>query len=201
MLLCVLFRWLCVLCQMAAALEKAAVAKRIPSWIWTSQIPGLRYTFYRCYDWQPPHQHHKVERCACCVCACVWMSVRVCVKGRVYTVTVWVCSPVFAAWHSCVAAHWSTYHCYKQAPSQYDLRCLKATLNPNKQTPHFTAHIKLGRAVITRLGTISPSPCQTLLYCRVHTGRFSHDRARSRPSTMCYVPLCPPFLRYVRART
>ena len=26
------------------------------------------------------------------------------------------------------------YHCYKQAPSWYDLRCFKATLNPNKQT-------------------------------------------------------------------
>ena len=39
--------------------------------------------------------------------------------------------PVSAAWHSCVAAHWSEYSCYKQAPSQYDLRCLKATLNPN----------------------------------------------------------------------
>ena len=41
---------------------------------------------------------------------------------------------VSTAWHSCVAAHWSKYHCYKQAPSRYDLRCLKATLNPNKQT-------------------------------------------------------------------
>ena len=26
------------------------------------------------------------------------------------------------------------YHSYKQGPSWYDLRCLKATLNPNKQT-------------------------------------------------------------------
>ena len=42
--------------------------------------------------------------------------------------------PVSAAWHSCVAAHWSKYQCYKQAPSFYDLRCLKVTLNPNKQT-------------------------------------------------------------------
>ena len=41
---------------------------------------------------------------------------------------------VSAAWHFCVAAHWSKYHCYKQAPSWYDLRFLKATLNPNKQT-------------------------------------------------------------------
>ena len=24
---------------------------------------------------------------------------------------------VSAAWHSCVTAHWSKYHCYKQAPS------------------------------------------------------------------------------------
>ena len=44
-----------------------------------------------------------------------------------------VSCPVSAAWHSCVAAHWSKYHCYKQAPSRYDLRCLKAPLNPNKQ--------------------------------------------------------------------
>ena len=43
-----------------------------------------------------------------------------------------VSHPVSVAWHSCVAAHWSKYHCYKQTPSRYDLRCLKATLNPNK---------------------------------------------------------------------
>ena len=43
-----------------------------------------------------------------------------------------VSCPVSAAWHSCVAAHWLKYHCYKQAPSRYDLRCLKATLNPNQ---------------------------------------------------------------------
>ena len=43
-------------------------------------------------------------------------------------------SPVSEAWHSCVAAHWSMYHCYKEALSRYDLRRLKATLNPNKQT-------------------------------------------------------------------
>ena len=30
-------------------------------------------------------------------------------------------------------AHWSKYHCYKQATSRYDVRCLKATLNRNKQ--------------------------------------------------------------------
>ena len=40
---------------------------------------------------------------------------------------------VSAAWHFFVIAHWSKYHCYKQAPSRFDLRCLKATLNPNKQ--------------------------------------------------------------------
>ena len=47
-----------------------------------------------------------------------------------------VSCPVSAALHSCVAAHWSKYqcHCYKQALSQYDFRCLKAMLNPNKQT-------------------------------------------------------------------
>ena len=37
---------------------------------------------------------------------------------------------------SIVAAQWlwSKHHCYKKAPLQYDLRCWKATLNPNKQT-------------------------------------------------------------------
>ena len=57
--------------------------------------------------------------------------------GRPCVCILWqggVSCPVSAAWHFCVAAHWSKYHCYKQAPSWYDLRCLKATLNPNKQT-------------------------------------------------------------------
>ena len=45
-----------------------------------------------------------------------------------------VSCPVPAAWHSCVAAHWSKYHCYKQAPSRYDLRCFKAMLNPNNKS-------------------------------------------------------------------
>ena len=60
--------------------------------------------------------------------------------GRPCVCILWrgrVSCPVSAAWHSCVAAHWSKYHCYKQAPSRYDLRCLKATLNPNKQTKMF----------------------------------------------------------------
>ena len=41
---------------------------------------------------------------------------------------------VSTACHSYVAVHWSKYHCYKQALSRYDLRCLKATFNPNKQS-------------------------------------------------------------------
>ena len=41
--------------------------------------------------------------------------------------------PVSSAWHSCVAAH-SIIHCYKQAQPQYNLRCLKATLIPMRQT-------------------------------------------------------------------
>ena len=52
-----------------------------------------------------------------------------------------VSCPVSAAWHFCVAAHWSKHHCYKQAPSWYDLRCFKATLKPkqtNKQIVHST---------------------------------------------------------------
>ena len=35
----------------------------------------------------------------------------------------------------CVATHWSKYHCYKQAPSRYDLRCFKTTLNPKTNWP------------------------------------------------------------------
>ena len=57
--------------------------------------------------------------------------------GRPCVCILWqggVLCPVSAAWHFCVAAHWSKYHCYNQAPSWYDLRCFKATLNPNKQT-------------------------------------------------------------------
>ena len=39
---------------------------------------------------------------------------RVCIlwQGR-------VSCPLSAAWHSCLAAHWSKCHCYKQAPSLY----------------------------------------------------------------------------------
>ena len=57
--------------------------------------------------------------------------------GRPCVCTLWqgvMSCPVSAAWHSCVAAHWSKYNCYKQAPSWYDLRCLKVRLNPNKVT-------------------------------------------------------------------
>ena len=39
---------------------------------------------------------------------------------------------VSAAWHSCVAAHWLKYHCYKQASRDMTSDVLKATLNPNK---------------------------------------------------------------------
>ena len=49
------------------------------------------------------------------------------------TVTGGVSCNVSAAWYSCVAAHWSKYHCYEQALSRCDLRCPKAKLNP-KQT-------------------------------------------------------------------
>ena len=54
--------------------------------------------------------------------------------GRPCVCILWrggVSCPVSAAWHSCVAAHWLKYHCYKQAQLWYDLRCLKVTLNPN----------------------------------------------------------------------
>ena len=67
---------------------------------------------------------------------CVWIPWRVGVS-----------CPESVEWHSCVTAHWSKYHCYKQAPSRYDLRCLKAMLNfnPNRQTnvlPHWNTIIR-----------------------------------------------------------
>ena len=40
--------------------------------------------------------------------------------------------PVSAVWHSCVAAHWSVYHCNKQAPSRFDIRCFKSYVKPKK---------------------------------------------------------------------
>ena len=43
------------------------------------------------------------------------------------------CHVLSVAWHTCEAAHLSNYHCYEQAPSGYDRRCLKETLNPNEQ--------------------------------------------------------------------
>ena len=36
-------------------------------------------------------------------------------------------------WHPCVAAHWSKYHYYKQAPSRYDLGCL-SDVKPQENT-------------------------------------------------------------------
>ena len=50
-----------------------------------------------------------------------------------YTVTGWGVMSCVCGMAFCVAAHWSKYHCYKQASSWYDLRCLKATSIPNKQ--------------------------------------------------------------------
>ena len=139
-----------------------AVGERIAYWIRTPQVPGSRPgwygTFYWASDCWPPWQH-QVERSLVCVegrgrisrlgltqdikmGSCVfqcevphrWIAqrqvwFRVCILWRGG-----VSCPVSAACHSCVAAHWSKYHCYKQAPSWYDLRCFKATLNPNKQT-------------------------------------------------------------------
>ena len=57
--------------------------------------------------------------------------------GRPRVCILWrggVSCPVSAAWHFCVAAHWSKYHCYKQAPSWYDLRCFKLSDVKPKQT-------------------------------------------------------------------
>ena len=73
------------------------------------------------------------------LCISVWRSTLMdsTATGRPRVCILWlggVSCLVSAAWHFCVAAHWSKCHCYKQAPSWYDLRCFKATLNPNKQT-------------------------------------------------------------------
>ena len=69
----------------------------------------------------------------------MWLSTSVdCwTKGRPCVCIFWwggLLSTVSAVWYSCVAAHWSKYHCYKQTPWSYDFRCLKVTINPNKQT-------------------------------------------------------------------
>ena len=69
----------------------------------------------------------------------MWRSTSVdsTVTGRPHVCILWwvgrVSCPVSAALHSCVAAHWSKYHCYKQAQSWYDLRCFKSDVKP-KQT-------------------------------------------------------------------
>ena len=148
--------------------QEVAVGERIAYWIRTPQVPGSRPgwygTFYWASDCWPPWQH-QVQRSLVCVegrgrisrsgltqdikmgslCIPVWHSTsmdstetgwpRVCILWRGG-----VSCPVSAAWHFCVTAHWSKYHCYKQALSQYDLRCFKATLNP-KQTKQTSCYI------------------------------------------------------------
>ena len=142
--------------------KEVAVGERIAYWIRTPQVPGSRPgwygTFYWASDCWPPWQH-QVERSLVCVegrgrisrsgltqdiklGSCVfqcdvphrWIAQRQVGPVSVYCDGVGCPVLVSAAWHFCVAAHWSKYHCYKQAPSWYDLRCFKATLNPNKQT-------------------------------------------------------------------
>ena len=66
-----------------------------------------------------------------------WIAQRWVGPVSVYCVRGGVSCLVSAAWHSWVAAHWSKYHCYKQAPSRYDLRCLKTMLNQKKKTENF----------------------------------------------------------------
>ena len=67
-----------------------------------------------------------------------WVAICIPAQRQVGPVSVYCdgagCHVLSAALYSCVAAHWSSYHYDKQAPSRYDLRCFKATLNTNKQT-------------------------------------------------------------------
>ena len=134
---------------------------------WHNTVPGFKtlkvwYTFYRASDWRPPHHHHKFS-----IRWCVW-KVEEGFSNRVWPKTsklvavyssvtfhinaqqqvgpvsilwwVGVSCPVSAAWHSCVATHWLKYHCYEQTPSWYDLRCLKAMVNPNITTNNIYNH-------------------------------------------------------------
>ena len=128
------------------------MGEQIAYWIRTPQVPGSRPgwygTFYWASDCWPPWQH-QVERSLVCVegrgrgrstsmdsTATGWPRVCILWRGG-------VSCPVSAAWHFCVAAHWSKYHCYKQAPSWYDLRCFKATLNPKQTNKHFSKKLDL----------------------------------------------------------
>ena len=72
-----------------------------------------------------------------------------------------VSCPVSAAWYSCVAGHWSKYHSYKQAPS----RCLKATLNPNKQTKNDCIHIWCSWLLDLSVQPASQQKTRPLLNC------------------------------------
>ena len=126
-------------------------------------VPGfktwwVRYTFFWASDWLPQYQHQKVERLLVCaegrgrisrsdltqginmgsyVFQWRFTSMDSKMTGRPRVCILWragVSCPVSASLHSCVKAHWSKYHCYKQAPSRYDLRCLKAMLKPQLTT-------------------------------------------------------------------
>ena len=126
--------------------EEVAVGERIAYWVRTPQVPGSRPgwygTFYWASDCWPPWQH-QVERSL----VCVEGRERISRAGLTQDIKMGSCvlqcdvqhsdrstlCLYTAAWHFCVAAHWSKYLCYKQASSWYDIRCFKATLNPTKQ--------------------------------------------------------------------
>ena len=122
---------------------------------------GCYGTFYWASDWLPPYQYQVEHSLVCvegrgrisrsglnqdikmgsCVFQCdvphQWIAQRQVGPVSIYCDWVrYVLCPVSAGWLSLVAAHWSKYHCYKQAPSwhMYDIRCFKAMLNPNKHT-------------------------------------------------------------------
>ena len=96
---------------------------------------------------------------------------------------------VSAAWHFCVAAHWSKYHCYKQAPSWYDLRCFKATLNPNKQTKTYEV---ISRRCLLVAMVLWPMCCHTGIPRRRHRTRHPtpSQYTDTGPTCRCAIHWC-----------
>ena len=134
--------------------HETAVGEQIASWIrHRSRVQGssfwLTTTIKSSYSWAfAGHgvcgRSERISRSGLTqdikiVCILLWHSTSmdsitadrpcVCILWRGGCVMSGVCDMAFL-----FAAHWSKYHCYKQAPSRYDLRCLKETLNTNKQT-------------------------------------------------------------------
>ena len=98
------------------------------------------------------------------------------------------------ALHSSVTAYWLKYHCYKQAASQYELRCLKATIKPNKQIQ--TTMVKVCILLYTKKSSIE----KTSTACRKLRGTFILIvRVGHYPqlSAICE-PICEPINEHIK---